>query len=130
MPIRFMRGARLCRYRPVRDRLRGRPCQAPGRRWQLARDIIAGAAEDLSEAELSRARAKLEAGLLMSLETVQARADQMARSIEVFGRIVPPDELVAEMRAVDVADARAAGRALLDGPIAVASVGRRLALAA
>jgi predicted Zn-dependent peptidase len=96
----------------------------------LARDIVDRAAEDLSEAELARARAQMEAGLLMSLESVQSRADQMARSIEVFGRIVPAEELVAELRAVDIAAARAAGRALHDGPIAIASIGSRLALAA
>ena len=96
----------------------------------LARNIVARAAEDLSEAELARARAQMEAGLLMSLESVQARADQMARSIEVFGRIVPAEELVAELRAVDVAAARAAGRMLHEGPMAIASIGSRLALAA
>ena len=101
-----------------------------GEAMTLARDIIARAAEDLTEAELNRARAQIEAGLLMSLETVQGRADQMARSIEVHGRILPPAELVGELRAVDVAAARAAGRALLEGPIAIASIGNRLALAA
>ena len=101
-----------------------------GEAMALARDIVARAAEDLSEAELARARAQMEAGLLMSLESVQSRADQMARSIEVFGRIVPAEELVAELRAVDVAAARAAGRALHDGPVAIASIGSKLALAA
>ena len=66
----------------------------------------------------------------MSLETVQGRADQMARSIEVFGRIVTQEELVAELRAVDVAAARAAGTALHAGPVAIASIGSKLALAA
>jgi len=92
--------------------------------------FVARAAEDLSEAELARARAQMEAGLLMGLESVQSRADQMARSIEVFGRIVPAEELVAELRAVDIVAARTVGQALHDGPIAVASIGSRLALAA
>jgi predicted Zn-dependent peptidase len=101
-----------------------------GEAMALARDIVAQAADDLSQAELDRARAQLEAGLLMSLETVQGRADQMARSIEVFGRIVTQDELVAELRAVDVSAARAAGAALHAGPLAIASIGSKLALAA
>ncbi len=55
----------------------------------------------------------------------------MARSIEVFGRILPLDELLGQIRGVDASsDARAAGRRLLDGPVAVASVGAKLALAA
>jgi predicted Zn-dependent peptidase len=72
----------------------------------------------------------MEAGLLMSLETAQGRADHMARSIEVFGRILSLDELLGQVRGVSLADARAAGQALLGGPVAVASVGAKLALAA
>ena len=97
---------------------------------QLARDVLAATADGLSEAEFNRARAQAEAGLLMALETVQARADQMARSIEVFGRILPLEELLEQIRGVSVEEARAAGRALLEGPAAVASVGAKLAIAA
>jgi predicted Zn-dependent peptidase len=92
--------------------------------------VLADAVESLDEAEVGRARAQLEAGLLMGLETPQGRADTMARSIEVFGRILPVDELLGQIRAVDAAAARAAGAALLDGRAAVASVGAQLALAA
>ncbi len=96
----------------------------------VARAVLAEAVENLSEAEVQRARAQLEAGLLMSMESAQGRADQMARSIEVFGRILTIDELVEQIRVVDAAAARAAGAALLDGRAAVASVGAQLALAA
>ena len=97
---------------------------------QLARQVLAATAEGLSEAELNRARAQLEAGLLIGLETAQGRADQMARSIEVFGRVLTLDELLAQIRGVTLEQARDAGRALLDCPVAVASVGTTLALAA
>ena len=97
---------------------------------QLAREVLADAAESLSEAELNRARAQVEAGLLMGLETAQGRADQMARSIEVFGRILSLDELLGQIRGVTVEHARSAGERLLQGPVAVASVGAKLALAA
>jgi len=96
----------------------------------LARELLGETAEKLTQAELDRARAQVEAGLLMTLETPQGRADHMARSIEVFGRILALDELLTQIREVNVDDARSAGRALLDGPIAVASVGATLALAA
>jgi predicted Zn-dependent peptidase len=96
----------------------------------LARKVLAETAEGLTEAELNRARAQMEAGLLMGLETAQGRADQIARSIEVFGRILSLDELLGQIRSVTVDDARAAGQALLDSPVAVASVGAKLALAA
>jgi predicted Zn-dependent peptidase len=97
---------------------------------QLARDVLAGTAEGLTEAELNRARAQMEAGLLMSLESAQGRTDHMARSIEVFGRILPMEELLGQIRGATVDDARTAGRILLEGPIAAASVGAKLALAA
>jgi predicted Zn-dependent peptidase len=97
---------------------------------QLARSVLAEAVESLGDVEVQRAKTQIEAGLLMSMETAQGRADQMARSIEVFGRILGLEELRDQIRAVDAAAARAAGAALLDGRAAVASVGTQLALAA
>jgi predicted Zn-dependent peptidase len=96
----------------------------------LARDLVTATAESLSAAELQRARAQIEASLLMGLETPQGRVDHLARSIEVFARPVPTAELVEQLRSADVTNVRAAGAALLDGPVAVASVGATLALAA
>jgi predicted Zn-dependent peptidase len=96
----------------------------------VARTVLADAVEGLTEAEVQRARAQMEAGLLMSMESAQGRADQMARSIEVFGRILTVDELLGQLRAVDSEAAREAGSELLDGRAAVASVGAQLALAA
>jgi len=96
----------------------------------LAHEVLARTAEDLSEAELARARAQLKAGLLMGLESVQMRCDHLARQIQVHGRIVPPVETVAEVDAVTVAQARAAGGAALAGPRATATVGGKLAKAA
>ena len=96
----------------------------------LARTVLAETIETLTETEVRRARAQMEAGLLMALETPQGRADQMARSIEVFGRIVGLDELLEQLRAVDAEGAKVAGASLIDGRIAIASVGARLAAVA
>jgi predicted Zn-dependent peptidase len=96
----------------------------------LALETVERAAEQLTGAELNRARAQVEAGLLMALETPQGRADSMARSIEIFGRIMTVEEMLAELRAVDVGAAREAGSAMLAGPRAIASIGGKLALAA
>jgi predicted Zn-dependent peptidase len=96
----------------------------------LARSVLAEMIETLSEVEVDRARAQMEAGLVMALETPQGRADQMARSIEVFGRVLTIDELLEQLRAVDANAAKVAGTGLLDGRIAIASVGARLAAAA
>ena len=97
----------------------------------LARQTIGDAAATLTDAEVARAKAQMEAALRMTLEGVQGRADQHARSFEVFGRLVPLEEMIAELRAVDTAAARAAGESLFEGPTALASIGGgRLALAA
>ncbi|MCL6741760.1 insulinase family protein [Sphingomonas sp. RB56-2] len=96
----------------------------------LALAAVNQAAVDLSDAELKRARAQVEAAILMALETPQGRADAMARSIEIFGRIMTVEEMLAELRAVDASAAREAGAAMLAGPRAIASIGGKLALAA
>jgi predicted Zn-dependent peptidase len=96
----------------------------------LAREVLADTIETLTDVEVRRAQAQMEAGVLMALETAQGRADQMARSIEVHGRLRPLPDLLAELRAVDPASAKAAGAALLDGRTAISSVGARLAAVA
>ena len=101
-----------------------------GEAMSLAVETVERAAADLSEAELQRARAQIEAGMLMAMETPQGRADAMARSIEIFARIMTPEEMLDELRAVNVDAARAAGQAMLGGPRARASIGGKLALAA
>ena len=66
---------------------------------------------DVTEAELARARAQVKASLLMSLESTGSRCEQLARQLQVFGRIVPTGETVARINAVTVADVqRAAAR--------------------
>jgi predicted Zn-dependent peptidase len=96
----------------------------------LARQVVEQAADELTEAELNRASAQIEAAILMAMETPQGRADAMARSIEIFGRIMTLDEMLTELRALDVAATRAAGTAMMSGPRAIASIGGKLALAA
>ena len=96
----------------------------------LSRRVLAEIAEGLTQAELDRARAQAKAGLLMGLEGVAARADHLARSIQVHGRVVPAAETVAQVEAVTLAQARAAGTTALAGGEALATVGGKLARAA
>ncbi|MEJ2624714.1 MAG: pitrilysin family protein [Pseudolabrys sp.] len=76
-------------------------------------DEIGGATETISEAEVARAKAQMKAGLLMALESSEARIGQLARQLIAFGRPIPLDEIVAKVDAVTVESARAAGRALV-----------------
>ncbi len=63
-------------------------------------------AQTLREDEVAAARAQLKAGILMSLESCGARAEQLARHLTVFGRVLTADELVACIDAVSTEDVR------------------------
>jgi predicted Zn-dependent peptidase len=66
---------------------------------------------DVAEDELARARAQVKASLLMSLESTGSRCEQLARQLQVFGRVIPTGETVAKLNAVTLADVqRAAAR--------------------
>jgi predicted Zn-dependent peptidase len=65
----------------------------------------------------------VKAGLLMSLESTEGQASYVARQLALCGRLVEPAEVVAEIDAVTLEAARAAGAAMLAGPSARASVG-------
>jgi predicted Zn-dependent peptidase len=87
-------------------------------------DQIAQAAENLTEAEVARAKSQMKAGLLMALESSRSRAEQLARQMFAYGRPIPLQELVDKIEAVTVESARAAGRALISGSEpAVAALG-------
>ncbi len=76
-------------------------------------DQIANATETLNETEIARAKAQMKAGLLMALESSEARLGQLARQMLAYGRPIPLDEIVAKVDAVTVDSARAAGRILI-----------------
>ena len=66
----------------------------------LTMDELKRAADDMSEAELARARAQMKAGLLMGLESPSARAERMARHLAIWGRVQDVAETAAEIDAV------------------------------
>lgn len=57
-------------------------------------------ARGFGASEIDRAKAQLKAGLMMSLESPSARADQMARQYMVFGRLKSAPELLNAVEAV------------------------------
>jgi predicted Zn-dependent peptidase len=74
---------------------------------------IVDATQTINETEIARAKAQMKAGLLMVLESSEARVAQLARQMLAYGRPIPLDEIVAKIDAVTVDSARAAGRMLL-----------------
>jgi predicted Zn-dependent peptidase len=95
-----------------------------GKAIDLVRQEITGvAATAASQREVDRARAQLKAGLLMSLESPGSRAEQIARQVMLFDRIVPPSELVARVDAVTPESVRALAERLFAGSPTAALVG-------
>jgi len=63
--------------------------------------------KDVTEDELARAKAQLRASLLMSLESTGSRCEQLARQLQVHGRIIPVEETKAKIAAVTVEQVQA-----------------------
>lgn len=82
----------------------------------LTIDEIRRATDEMSTAEVDRARAQLKAGMLMGLESASARAERLARQVAIWGRVVPIEETVQRLDAVDTAAVRAFGTNLVSTP--------------
>ncbi|MFW5654876.1 MAG: M16 family metallopeptidase, partial [Roseicyclus sp.] len=78
----------------------------------LTLDEIRRSADDMSAAELERARAQMKAGLLMGLESPSARAERNARLVAIWNRVPPLEETVARIDAVTLDGLRAHAGAL------------------
>jgi len=90
---------------------------------QLIEEVLADAAETLSQRELDRVRTQARAGLLMSLESPWGQAHYVARQLSLHGRLVDPPEVIAELAAVTLDQSRAAGAKMLAGARARATIG-------
>ncbi len=69
-------------------------------------DEMRRAADDMSEAEVARARAQMKAGLLMGLESPSSRAERLARMLQIWNRIPSFEETIAKIHAVTTRDVR------------------------
>ena len=89
----------------------------------VAAELRALAAHGPEAAELQRSKAQLKAGLLMALESSSVRAEQMARQLLAYQRIISPAELTRQVDAVSAKDAQALAATLLAANPTVALVG-------
>jgi predicted Zn-dependent peptidase len=89
----------------------------------VAIDQLAEATATLSDADIRRAKAQIKVGLLAAMESSGTCAERNARQTALFGRVLPRDEVVGTIDALDPAVVRAAGRRLLRSPPTVAAVG-------
>jgi len=81
---------------------------------RLTVDELKRAADDLTEAEVARARAQRRAGLLMGLEGPWSRTQHMARMLALFGRVPDMAEMVADIDAVTLDRVRSYGGRLVE----------------
>jgi len=82
------------------------------------------AAETLPDAaELARSKAQLKAGLLMSLESSSARAEQLARNVLTHNRVLDNEELMDKVDAVTADNVRDFAAELINGGVSVSVVG-------
>ena len=90
----------------------------------ISGELKALASDGPSPAEVARAKAQLKAGLLMSLESSGARAEQMARHLIAHNRLLTNAELISAVEDVTAARLRDfAGWLLTSGQPSVAVVG-------
>jgi predicted Zn-dependent peptidase len=87
-------------------------------------DTMLSVIDAVDEPEVARAKAQLKAGLVMSLESASARADQMARQFLAFGKVPEMATIIEKVERVTPADvSRLAGQILRSGKPALAAVG-------
>jgi predicted Zn-dependent peptidase len=80
--------------------------------------------EPVDPAELNRAKSHLRGGILMGLESTNARMSQLARQEMYFGRYVSPDEVISGIDAVTSEEVLKLSSEILRGPLAMTVLGR------
>ena len=89
----------------------------------LARRLGEGA-QRLDEAAVARAKAQIKVATLSVLEQPGARAQQLARQLLAYGRVLTLEETIARIERIDAAAVRRAGAAMLASAPTVAAIGR------
>ena len=91
---------------------------------EITIDEMKRAVDDMTPAEVARARAQMKAGLLMGLESPSNRAERLARLIQIWDRIPPLEETVSLIDAVTTGDVRAFAQKMVEAaPVALALYG-------
>jgi predicted Zn-dependent peptidase len=85
---------------------------------------MAAVADNLSEAEVARARAQLKVSLLMGMERPGTRSEQISGQLFALGRVQPAAEIVEQLDAIDAAAVkRYAARVMQGANPTIAAVG-------
>ena len=79
--------------------------------------------ENVTEAEMQRARAQLKASLFMEKESAAAQAEELGRQIMCYNRPIPTQEMVEAIEKVTIADIRRLTAELLASEPTLAAIG-------
>ena len=87
-------------------------------------DELRNSVDSLSQKDLDKARAQIKAGMLMGLESTSNRCERLARTLSVWGRVIPIAETVEKINQVSVIDLKEfAQRIFVDPKSALALYG-------
>jgi predicted Zn-dependent peptidase len=86
-------------------------------------DCLAEAAHGLEESEIRRAKAQMKVSLVTALEQPAARVHQLSRQMQVYGRPLSFNEMLARVDAITVEEVRKTGAAMLRSPPTLAVIG-------
>jgi predicted Zn-dependent peptidase len=86
-------------------------------------DCLADAAHGVRDSEIQRAKAQMRVSLVAALESPGARAQQIARQMQIFGRPLSIDEMMARVDSVSAEDVRKTGAAMLRSRPTIAAIG-------
>jgi predicted Zn-dependent peptidase len=86
-------------------------------------DCLAEAAHALTDREIERAKAQMKVSILAALESPAARVHQLARQMQVYGRPLALDEMIARVERISGADVRKTGAGMLKSPPTLAAIG-------
>jgi predicted Zn-dependent peptidase len=93
----------------------------------LVRDEFSKARKDgVTDGELQRAKNQFRGSIVMSQESMSSRMNRMGKSEVYFGRVVPLDEVMAEIEAVTLDDVHRVAQAIFPtdmNELTVAAVG-------
>ena len=83
-----------------------------------------GVMDTLEEIEITRAAAQLKAGTLMSRESTSSRCEQLAAQLLLYGRPIPPEEVVARIEAVGTTELARIARPIFSSRSATSTTAR------
>jgi predicted Zn-dependent peptidase len=90
---------------------------------KIIADEIHGVAHGIAEAEIVRAHAQHKAALMMALESSLARCEHLARQLLIYGRPMPPSEVVDRIDKVDAAALVRVSKRIAASQLSLAALG-------